>query len=131
VEDDDETQAIARRWIEALNTGDLAAIDQLLSEDVIDHSGFSRIHGRGRDGVKRLVTELRRLMPDWSSIVDEIVINGDRISIRHTGTGTPPPAFRGRSKSPAAAPAPKVRLQLVSTIRVADGRVIEHWARSV
>jgi predicted SnoaL-like aldol condensation-catalyzing enzyme len=130
VEHDDESQVIARRWIEALNSGDLAAMDQLLSEDVIDHSGFSRIHGRGRDGVKRLVTELRRLIPDWSSIVDEIVVTGDRISIRHTGTGTPPAAFRGRSKAPAAAPARKVRLQLVSTIRVDEGRVVEHWARS-
>jgi len=129
--DHDKSEAIARRWIEALNTGDLGALDQLLSIDVIDHSGFTRIHGSGRDGVKRLVCELRRLMPDWRSNIDDILVNGDRISIRHTGTGTPPPAFRGRGPVQPTASRPKVRLQLVSTIRVADGRVVEHWARSV
>jgi len=127
----DESEVIAHRWIEALNTGDVAALDGLLAPDVLDHSGFTRIHGSGRDGVKRLVYELRRLMPDWRSNIDDIVVNGDRISIRHTGTGTPPPAFRGRGPVRPTASRPKVRLQLVSTIRVAGGRVVEHWARSV
>jgi predicted SnoaL-like aldol condensation-catalyzing enzyme len=128
---EDDLKDIARRWLEALNSGDLTLFDTLLDPNIVDHSGFSRIHGRGRDGIKRLVAELRKIMPDWSSSVDEITVDGDRVTIRHTGTGSPPPAFRVRASRPVAdKPTPKVRLQLVSTIRIDQGRIVEHWARS-
>jgi len=128
---EDEVKDIARRWVEALNSGELTILDTLLDPNIVDHSGFSRVHGRGREGIKRLVTELRKMMPDWSSTVDEITVNGDRVTIRHTGTGSPPPAFRGRAPRPAVdKPTAKVRLQLVSTIRIDQGRIVEHWARS-
>src|SRR3954465_5250084 len=110
---------MARRWVEALNSGDLGRFDELLDANIVDHSGFSRVHGRGREGVKRLVAELRKLMPDWSSTVNGMTVNGDRVTIRHTGTGSPPPAFRARASRPERdRSTPKVRLQLVSTIRI-------------
>src|SRR5262245_54240038 len=117
---------IARRWLDALNSGELSILDTILDPNIVDHSGFSRVHGRGRDGVKRLVGELRKLMPDWSSTVNDITVNGDRVTIRHTGTGSPPPAFRTRpSRVAQDKPTPKVRLQLVSTIRIDQGRIVE------
>jgi predicted SnoaL-like aldol condensation-catalyzing enzyme len=132
-DDQDQIRAVALRWVEALNTGELRVLDEIVAEDVLDHSGFSRVHGRGRDGIKRLVTELRRVMPDWSSKVDEIVVRGDRVTIRHTGSGTPPPPFlgRGRAGGRASSWTPrKVHLQLVSTIRIDRGRIVEHWAKA-
>ena len=129
-EGQDQARSIALRWVEALNTGELRTLDEIVAEDVLDHSGFSRLHGRGREGIKRLVAELRRVMPDWSSQIDEIVIRGDRVTIRHTGSGTPPPPFRGRTDRPAPPWTPrKVRLQLVSTVRIDQGRIVEHWAK--
>jgi predicted ester cyclase len=128
--DPQHARVLAERWVAALNTGDMAAIDELVAEDVVDHSGFSRVHGRGRDGIKRLVAELRRAMPDWASEIDDIVVRGDRITIRHTGSGTPPPPFRGRGGRPAPVWSPrKLRLQLVSTVRIDRGRIVEHWAK--
>jgi ketosteroid isomerase-like protein len=127
---DDEGREIARRWVDALNSGDLAKFDELLDANIVDHSGFSRIHGRGREGIKKLIGELRKLMPDWSSTIDDVVVTGDKVTIKHTGSGSPPPAFRTRPGKPAEEkPLPKVRLQLVSTVRVDQGRIVEHWAR--
>jgi hypothetical protein len=123
-------QQIAAGWIDALNGANLAALDALLDEAIVDHSGFARLHGAGREGVKRLVTELHRMIPDWRSRIAEVRVKDDLAEIVHIGEGTPPEAFPPELTGRAAAVRPSMRIQMISTIRIKNGRIVEHWAKS-
>lgn len=122
-----ELKAVARRWFEAINTGDVDALDHCVDYHVTDHSGLSGSHGYGCDGHKSLVRELRRIFPDWESTIEELTVRGDDlVTIRHTGRGTCPPLF-GDLVGEEWNEQP-MEFELVSTVRVRDGKIVEHWA---
>jgi len=122
---DEQNEAVARKWVEAVNSGDLQALDQTVDYNVIDHSGLSSGHGHGCEGHKRLVSELRKAFPDWRASVDDVTVNGDLVTIRYSGRGANPEELKSLAGS---APAEKMDFKLVSTVRIKNGKVVEHWA---
>jgi steroid delta-isomerase-like uncharacterized protein len=128
---DAERRDIARRWFDAINEGDLKVLDEIMADDVVDHSELNVGHGDGASGHKALVDNLRRTFPDWSSKLDDIVVNGDLVTVYHTGGGYYPGGMR-ELMGPDAPDTPEMRkmqFQVVSTIRIDDsGQIVEHWA---
>jgi steroid delta-isomerase-like uncharacterized protein len=123
---------IARRWFDALNSGDLTAIDEILAPDVVDHSQLNLGHGGGAVGHKQLVDQLRQTFAEWESRIDDISANGDLVTIRHSGQGYYPGDMRALM-GPQAADTPEIRtigFQVTSTVRIKDGKIVEHWAET-
>jgi steroid delta-isomerase-like uncharacterized protein len=121
---------VARRWFDAVNRGDDAALGQLVAPDVVDHSGLSQAHGRGHTGHRGLVRQLRSALPDWRSEITSVTTDGDLVTIRHVGRGTPQRGATGLYGDAAGAAAAPVDFELVSTVRVRNGKIVEHWANS-
>lgn len=85
-----ENKAIVTRWFEHFwgKAGNVAIVDELGTPDVLVHYPM---HGprRGREAVKRMMTEFRAAFPDlnfWA--VGDLIAEGDYVVGRWDGGGT-------------------------------------------
>ena len=122
----DTLKQIAARWFDAINRGDVEALDELVDYHVVDYSGLSGRHGYGCHGHKQLIRELRNTIPDWQSEIQSMTVDGDTVTVRHTGRGTPPPELA--SITGAGASRGRLDFEMISTVRIANGKIVEHWA---
>ena len=76
----------------------------------------------GVAGVERFLTMFAEAMPDLSVSVDVIVAEDDLVAVRTTTRGTQRGPLLG-------IPATGRRLEVdgIDIVRVADGRIVEHW----
>lgn len=127
---DEQKQDIARRWVDVINTGDVEALDELVAYDVVDHSGLVEAHGTGCDGYKQLVRKLRESFPDYSSRLDSTEVDGDLVTVRHTGSATYPSTVAPLMGAAAGDPSmQRMEFAVTSAIRLNDeGKIVEHWA---
>jgi steroid delta-isomerase-like uncharacterized protein len=127
---DDDRRRIALRWFDAVNSGDWQIVDDIVSPDLIDHTGLSDAHGGGSEGHKRLVGQLRAAFPDWASRIDDVTVEGDVVTISHSGGGTYPQALAPLMGSPPTdAEMKRIDFTIVSKVRIDDsGKIVEHWA---
>ena len=111
---------IFRRAIEeGWNNGNLEAIDELFAPDFVEHQvGIAP----GRDGVKGSIQALRTAFPDLHLTFEDAVANGDMVWARLSAAGTHQGPFMGLPGTGRP-----VRIDVIDIVRVADGRLVEHW----
>jgi predicted ester cyclase len=110
-----EQTQVARRALEEVCSGwDLAGIEDVYSEDFVDH--VNALEYRGHEGARRSVALYQQLFPDLRFEVEDQVTQGDRVASRWTLHGT----HRGRP----------VQLTGIVISRFQDGRIVEDYAAS-
>ena len=61
-------EALVRRLIEeGFNEGNLDVADELISPEIVEHQNFGPNHAPGAEGVKAVITSLRRAFPTFTS----------------------------------------------------------------
>ena len=106
----------------AFNEGRLEIVDEVLSEDLLDHSVQPGLPG-GREGIKALITTVRAAFSDFKVTVVHSVAEGDLV-VQHTrNTGTMTGEFRGMKPTGKSA-----TWDIVHIVRFQDGKAVEHWA---
>lgn len=125
-----QMKQIAQRWLDAVNSGNVNVLDELIASDVVDHSGLTTGYGGGREGYKQLIQQLRDTLPNYSGQMDSIEVNGDLATIRHTGSAEYPQHFAPLVGAAPQDPAQRqMQFKVTSVIRVNDqGQIAEHWA---
>jgi steroid delta-isomerase-like uncharacterized protein len=116
-------KALARRFVEAVDRGDLDAFDDLFVEDYVHHDpALPPEVQHGRDAYKRLHAMFRAALPDLRFALEDEVAEDDRVVGRWTVTGTHEGELLG-------VPPTGKRLTLtgIQILRVADGRIAEQW----
>ncbi len=92
-DNDSRRDRIRAAWESAWDRGEVDALDDLLSP------GYRRIESGGaehdRDQFKASITSTRSAFPDLTTVVDEIVVEGDRAAIRWHSTGSHTESFLG------------------------------------
>jgi predicted ester cyclase len=89
-------EALARRLIEeGFNEGDLSVADDLIAPDFVEHQNFGPDHAAGAEGAKAVISSLRRAFSDFHLTIDDLVVDGDNVWLRMTGTGTNDGSFMG------------------------------------
>ena len=87
----EDNKALLRRWLEAVNRGDVAVTDEVFSPDcvrrLIYHASVTRV-GRGPDGIKRRIAEWRAAFPDWQFTIEDMLAEGTSLMTRCTVRGT-------------------------------------------
>ena len=115
-------KALVRRFFdEVMNEGNLDLVDEIFAPEYVNrhaHPGQQP----GPDGVRQLVTNVRRAFPDLVETVDDLVAEGDRVGLRLTLRGTHLGAFRG-----AEATGKRVEVMGMAIVRVEDDRIAEGW----
>ena len=114
----EDSVALVRRYVDALNAGDLAALDELFAEDFVIHQPSG--DRRGKAAIRGFVVGVRRLLPDIDARVEAIVADdafadGHRIGIVLVYDATN--AQLGR----------RVTVRELQLYRVVDGKIAERW----
>ena len=115
-------RTLARRFVEDVwDKGDLAAVEEVFSRDVVDHHAVWP--APGVEGQKQLLTAFRTAFPDLHVTSDDILVDGDRIAVRWTARGTHQGELLG-----IPATGKQVTITGIDILRVADGKIVERWA---
>ena len=102
-------RALAHRMHEAFNARDFDAVDEIFTPDFFSHP----LGTTGSEHVKETWSAASRKFPGMHSVVDEVIAEGDLVSLRATISGL----FAEE-------------VTLMEMIRVADGRIAELWGAS-
>ena len=91
--DPTESNPFLRRVLATYNSRRPEAFDALLTEDcALVRDGAE---ARGREAVKRVLSQLYRAIPDLEYRIDDAVSAGDKVAIRWEGHGTHRGAYQG------------------------------------
>ena len=114
---------IVRRFSDELwGQGNLAAGDQLLAMDLIEHNPLPG-QAPGREGHKQVVALFRSAFPDLHVVTEDLVEEGDRVALRWKAEGT------HRGDLMGLAPTGKrVTLTGIEILRINGGKIVERWA---
>ena len=118
-----ELLALGSAIVDALNTGDVDALDAVVAEDVEGNVPLPLPgRGRGLEGVKENVLALRAAFPDAEFVVEDLVAAGDKFAVRGVLRGTHEGEFLG-----VPASGEEVEVSGISFVRIADGKAVEYW----
>ncbi len=120
-----QNKAIVRRFVEEVfNRGNMSVADELMAPDFVEHEELPPGIPNDREGVKQLTTMLRSAFPDFKATIEDIIAEGNKMVIRMTWSGTQKGEFMG------IAPTGKsVSIGVIDIIRIADGKLVEHWGQ--
>ena len=107
--------------IGAVAAADKDALDHLIGEDIVDHDAVPG-QAAGREGIVYWVTMMHAAFADLTGVVEDTVVEGDRIAARVTWHGT----HRGDFVGVPGTGAPVV-LQSVQILKFVDGMATEWW----
>jgi ketosteroid isomerase-like protein len=114
----DDSIDLVKRYVDALNRGDLAALDVLFADDFVIHQpGGDR---RGKSAIRRFVSGVRQLLPDIDARIeaifgDDAFADGHRVGVLLTYDATNVKLGR------------RVTVRELQLYRVVDGKIVERW----
>jgi steroid delta-isomerase-like uncharacterized protein len=118
--DTEQNMKVLRRVIEeGFGQGNLAVLDEVIAPQIIEHQpGLPPT----REGLKAVITELRRIFPDLTFTVEDMTTDGDKVWGRFTARGTHRGEMMGHPPTGKS-----MEITVMDIIRVEDGKLVEHW----
>ena len=119
----DQNKAIARRALELFSGGDLDEMDELVSQDAVDHDTQNpnrEIHGP--EGAKKTAAIYRAAFPDLRITVEDQIAEGDKVVTRWTATGTQDGDLPGLPASGRSSTITGIGID-----RIDGGKIVETW----
>ena len=118
----EENKAIVQRMTEEIfNKKNVDALGDFMAEDMVDHNP-PPTDKPGLEGVKDMFRMFLSAFPDLSIQVDDVIAEGDKVVMRATTTGTHQGDFMG-----IAATGKKISYGEIHIVRIAGGKMVEHW----
>lgn len=117
-----DADLVRRLTDEVFIKGDIAAIEDLLSDSFIDHDPMPDVPGT-KEGMRRIAemvvaafSDRTAQMDDYLETTDGKVVENWAMTGRHTGDGFPiPPSGQD------------IRVRGMEIWRCDDGKIVEHW----
>lgn len=120
----EQNKAAALRWSQELwGQGKLAVADEIIAADYVRHDPGDPFPARGPEDVKRIVTMLRSMLPDFHITVEAMIAEGDIVVSRYTATATDTVGYMGMPPTGKA-----VRTPAIQIFRFSNGKIVESWA---
>jgi steroid delta-isomerase-like uncharacterized protein len=118
-----ESEKLARRFVDACNAKQFNLLDELLAEDYVHHDpNLPPEMQRGLSGYKQLITTMFGAFPDLIGSVEDMVSDGDRVVTRLSWHGTHQGDLMGIP--PSGNP---VDFSMIEVQRIAGGKIVEGW----
>jgi len=118
----EENKAVARRFYEVFESGDVDALDEFVAPDAVDHDAYNPFAGEGSEGAKKTIAMYREAFPDISFEIEFMVAEGDYVCSRWIGTGTHEGELMGVQPSHN-----KSSVTGIAVDRIQDGKIVESW----
>ncbi len=115
-------ELIQRFYDEMLGEGDLSKLDELVTDEVVDHEEGLPGQPEGKEGVIFFVNALRGAFSDIKATIGQSLESGDLASAQVTLTGKHTGDWMGVPASDKS-----FEIQAIDIIRVEDGKCAEHW----
>jgi predicted ester cyclase len=93
--DPEENKAVVQRLFDAISSGRLDELAQVVAPDVVDHNAVILMQPEGPGGVEEGVRMLRQGFPDLRLTTQELLAEGDQVVARFTMSGTNTGDYRG------------------------------------
>jgi steroid delta-isomerase-like uncharacterized protein len=106
---------------EDLNVPDRSRAGEIFHVDFYDHTNPPGMQ-HGIDGHNAIVNYFRAAFPDVQWTIHDMIAEGDKVVLSLEWTGTHDGEFFG-----VPATGRRVSVKGTHVIRIADGKVIEHW----
>ncbi len=119
----EEHKAIQRRVYELFSSGNLAALEEVIAPDAVDHNAQPGM-ATGLEGVRQTLGMFRATFPDLRFTAEDMLAEGDRVAARITATGTHRGEFQGLPPT-----GKQVTISGIEIVRIANGRVVERWGQ--
>ncbi|MBN2349542.1 MAG: ester cyclase [Bacteroidales bacterium] len=105
---------------DGFSKGNTNVFDTYTSTDFVEHQyGFIPPNA---EGVKKAITSLHYAFPDFSLTINDLIIGGDKVWGRMTGSGTHKKQF-----GPMPPTGKKFEITVIDIMRFKEGKLIEHW----
>ena len=118
----DENKAIARRYIEGFWSQGSVPAEDLLTPDYVVHDPGTPGRTGGVEGENQVASMYRAVFADLRFSVEDVLAEGDRSVIRWTARGTHHGELLGIAPTGKA-----VAIPGISILRIAGGKIAEHW----
>lgn len=119
-----QTKEIAIDHFTRLSSGDIAGAAALMAEDCVDHGALPQAQGRA--GFTAIMNKVRKAFPDMRQTLDDLLVDGDKAVLRITCSGTQTGPFEF-VHLPMPATGKAVKFEQIHIVRVANGKIVEHW----
>lgn len=117
---EENKRTVRRLPEEVAENDDLAVVDEIFADDVIDHTPMGEL--RGRAATKELFEQLFAAFPDRTVTLEEIVAEGDVVATRVTWNATHQGEYQGIEPT-----GNEVEFSVSEFHRLEDGRIAERW----
>ena len=105
---------------EGFSKGDVTVFDKYASQNFVEHQyGFIP---PDLTGVKIAIESLHKAFPDFSMIIEDLVVADDKVWGRMTARGTQMGQF-----GPMPPTGKKIEITVIDIMRFKEGKLIEHW----
>lgn len=116
-------KALPQRFLdEAFNAGRLDVVDELVTDDFVNHDPALPEQGRGPAAAKEVIAGYRAAFPDLRITTEAQVAEGDLVVTRWRATGTHEAELFG-----IPATGKQATVTGITIDRIVDGRIAESW----
>lgn len=117
----EENKRIVRRLPEEVaNAGNLDVLDEILAEDVIEHTPLGDL--QGRDAAKDLFEQIFAAFPDRTVTLEDLIVEGDTVAVRVTWHATHKGPYMGTEPTGR-----EVEFSVTGFHRLENGTIAESW----
>ena len=115
----EDNKALVQRFFEeVINQRNLAALDQFVSPNAVNHTVPSGLP----QGPSQLLSLHLNAFPDVKATVEDLLADGDKVVALVRYRGTQQGAFR--AISPTGKP---ITVMGINIFRIVNGKMVEHW----
>ncbi len=121
----ESNKAIVRRYRQIYNSNDLDSLGDVLADNFTPHTLMPGVLP-SLEGIKMIHQKTLAMFPDFHVATEDLIAEGDKVvelwvqTCTHTGA----PFFVGN----IPASGKKIRTTGISIYRIAEGKIVEHWA---
>lgn len=115
-------KAVVRHLFEMINSGDLGALDTIISPEFIHRNPADPDLPRGPEAFRHMMMTWMPAFPDGQDRIEDQIAEGDTVVTRWT--------FMGKHRGEFAGVAPtgkEVSFSGIFIDRLEDGKIVEHW----
>lgn len=121
----ESNKALAKKALTCWSTGNLKGVDEVYASNCINHQHHhpnSHMDLKGPDSWKRFIQEFRNAFPDFESIIDDQIAEGDKVATRFTSKGTNKGRLMGIEPTHR-----KLSWTGIIIDRIEKGKIVETW----
>jgi predicted ester cyclase len=130
----EDNKAIARKlYEEALNTGNIAVVDELVAPTIVLHYDYPTASVEpaepqpGLEAIKHFISHVRTTFPDYHFTVELQVAEGDLVVTRGTARGTHQGEYWDNMFGDIPPTAKQVTWTETVIDRIVEGKIVENW----